>query len=303
MHESDQALAAAQRALTLATADGDIALHALANEFLGLACHAQGNYRRAIDYLRQTVASLGRAWCHEHFGLVGLPVVTSRAFLAVGHAELGMFTEGRVLGDEGLRIAEAVDHPGSLVTALWGLGLLALRQGDLPRARPRLERAVGICQEADLQGFFRLMATPLGGAYTLAGRVAEAMALLTQVGGDQTSYYLGVAQLVAGRLEEAHALAERRLARTRARQERGHQGYVLLLLGAIAVRREPPEVEVAEDHFQQALTLAEELGMRPLQAHCHRGLGTLYAAIGQRELARTALSMAIALYRAMEMTF
>jgi len=43
--------------------------------------------------------------------------------------------------------------------------------------------------------------------------------------------------------------------------------------------------------------------MRPLVAHCHRGLGTLYAAAGQREQARTELSTAIALYRDMEMTF
>jgi len=43
--------------------------------------------------------------------------------------------------------------------------------------------------------------------------------------------------------------------------------------------------------------------MRPLQAHCHRGLGTLYAAVGQREQARTALSTAIALYRDMDMPF
>ena len=43
--------------------------------------------------------------------------------------------------------------------------------------------------------------------------------------------------------------------------------------------------------------------MRPLQAHCHLGLGTLYATIGQREQARTELSTAIALYRAMDMTF
>ena len=43
--------------------------------------------------------------------------------------------------------------------------------------------------------------------------------------------------------------------------------------------------------------------MRPLQAHCHRGLGTLYATTGQREQARTALSTAIEMYRGMEMTF
>jgi hypothetical protein len=43
--------------------------------------------------------------------------------------------------------------------------------------------------------------------------------------------------------------------------------------------------------------------MRPLVAHCHLGLGTLYAKTGQREQARAALSTAIAMYRAMAMTF
>jgi Flp pilus assembly protein TadD len=55
--------------------------------------------------------------------------------------------------------------------------------------------------------------------------------------------------------------------------------------------------------YREALALAEALGMRPLQAHCHRGLGTLYAKIGQREQAREELSTAIELYRGMDMTF
>jgi hypothetical protein len=83
------------------------------------------------------------------------------------HAELGTFAEGWALGDEGLRIAEAVAHPGSVMFASWALGLLALRQGDLPRALPRLERAVGLCQDADLPLYFPQMTTTLGAAYTL----------------------------------------------------------------------------------------------------------------------------------------
>jgi hypothetical protein len=43
--------------------------------------------------------------------------------------------------------------------------------------------------------------------------------------------------------------------------------------------------------------------MRPLLAHCHLGLGSLYAKMGHPEPARTALSSAITLYRAMDMTF
>ena len=86
-------------------------------------------------------------------------------------------------------------------------------------------------------------------------------------------------------------------------KQRGNQAWALWLLGESTARQASPEVESAVDNYRQALALAEELGMRPLQAHCHRGLGTLYAAVGQREQACTALTTAIELYRAMDMTF
>jgi tetratricopeptide (TPR) repeat protein len=83
---------------------------------------------------------------------------------------------------------------------------------------------------------------------------------------------------------------------------RGDQAYALRLLGEIAARRDPPESEPAEAHYRQALALADELGMRPLMAHCHLALGKLYATTGQHEQARAALTTAIDLYRAMAMT-
>jgi tetratricopeptide (TPR) repeat protein len=309
----DQAIAAARRARALAAASGDVILSALANRYLGEACHSQGDYRQAIDCFRQTVASLDETRCHERFGQVFLPAVISRAYLAVCHAELGAFAEGRTLGDEGLQVAEVVAHPASCMIASWGIGLLALRHGDLPRALLRLTRAVDICQEADFPPFFPHMAAALGAAYTLAGRVANAVLLLTQALEQATAMEarwgqtfcclaLAEAQVLAGRLEEAQVLAERALALARTHQ-RGNEAYALRLLGDIAARREPPESTQAAAYYHQALALAEELGMRPLQAHCHLGLGTLYARIGRQEHARAAMITAIALYRAMDMTF
>jgi tetratricopeptide (TPR) repeat protein len=69
------------------------------------------------------------------------------------------------------------------------------------------------------------------------------------------------------------------------------------------MQREPLDVDQAAGHYRQALALAEDLGMRPLQAHCHLGLGTFYARTGQRQQAHAALAAAIDLYRAMDMTF
>ena len=86
-------------------------------------------------------------------------------------------------------------------------------------------------------------------------------------------------------------------------RERGWEAYALRLLGDLAVQGDPPAYHQAEAYYQQALALAEALGMRPLQAHCHLGLGRLYTKIGQRGQARAELSTAIDLYKAMAMTF
>jgi class 3 adenylate cyclase/tetratricopeptide (TPR) repeat protein len=314
MGAPDQAVTAAQRALALATASGDVVLQGLAHRFLGEAYRTQGDYRRAIDYYRQTVASFEGTRRRERFGQVILPAVRSRANLAMCHAELGMFAEGAALGEEGLRIAEVAAHLGSLMFASWGVGLLFLGQGDWRRALPLLERAMGLCQEVELPVYFPWMAAALGTAYTLGGRMAAAMPLLAQaleqtmtmgMEGFQTrcSLSLGEAQMGAGCLEDAHTRAEQALALARAHQERGHEAYALHLLGDIAAHRSPPDVDQAAVHYRQALALAEELGMRPLQAHCHRSLGLLYTATRQWEQARAALATAMEMYMSMEMTF
>jgi tetratricopeptide (TPR) repeat protein len=115
--------------------------------------------------------------------------------------------------------------------------------------------------------------------------------------------YLSEAYLLAGRMQEAVQRAGRALDLARAHKERGHEAWALRLLGEIAAHQDTPEIEPAEHHYRQALALAEELGMRPLQAHCHLGLGMLYAKTDQREPARANLSTAIAMYRAMDMAF
>jgi len=51
------------------------------------------------------------------------------------------------------------------------------------------------------------------------------------------------------------------------------------------------------------MALADELGMRPLVAHCHLGFGKLYGRVGKRRETREHLTIAEAMYRAMDMRF
>jgi tetratricopeptide (TPR) repeat protein len=113
----------------------------------------------------------------------------------------------------------------------------------------------------------------------------------------------GEASLLAGHVEDARQHGQRALDISRAQKERGYEAYALRLLGDIAAQRQPPDVEPAKTPYLQSLALATTLGMRPLQAHCHRGLGMLYRQVGRTEQARAELSTAIDLYRAMDMTF
>ncbi|HEY7709398.1 MAG TPA: hypothetical protein VIG57_05120, partial [Candidatus Entotheonella sp.] len=89
----------------------------------------------------------------------------------------------------------------------------------------------------------------------------------------------------------------------RVHKERGHEAYALRLLGMVAAQDDLPDGVAAATSYQQALALANELGMRPLQAHCHLSLGTLACKVGQQEEARGELSTAIEMYRSMDMTF
>ena len=81
------------------------------------------------------------------------------------------------------------------------------------------------------------------------------------------------------------------------------KGLALRLLGEIAAHRDPPDIEKAEDHYRQALALAEELGMRPLVAHCQLGLGRLYRRAGKPQQAREHVTIATTMYREMDMSF
>jgi tetratricopeptide (TPR) repeat protein len=152
----------------------------------------------------------------------------------------------------------------------------------------------------------------LGYASALQGRLADGCALLEEAVREGISTgarravhwaWLSEACRRAGRGDEAWQHARQALALAQQQKDRGEEALALHQLGVVHAHANPPDAEPAASHYRQALTLAEELGMRPLQAHCHRGLGTLYAAIGQREQARTELSTAIVMYRGMEMTF
>ncbi len=238
----------------------------------------------------------------------------SRAWLAASLSDLGAFAEGRRHGEEALHRATLAGRGETPIVAYAWLGRLYLVKGDLEHAIQMYDQGLALCRASGSQNWLRPILAGLGYASALQGRLAEGRALLEEGISEsrRTGGLLGQAYRVAwlsevcrlaGRGEEAEQHARQALDLARQQKARGNEAQALHQLGVVQAHADPPDAEQAETHYQQALALAEALSMRPLMAHCHRGLGTLYAATGQREQARTELSTAIALYRAMDMTF
>ncbi len=177
-----------------------------------------------------------------------------------------------------------------------------------------LEQGLALCRSRELALWYPSIGSALGYAYALAGRLDEGRHLLEQTleratglgimaGHSLRSAWLGEAYLHGGRPTDALGLARRALELARRRKERGNESWVFRLFGEIASSRDPLAAEEAEDAYRQAIVLGQELGMRPLMAHCHFGLGTLYRRTGQREQAQEYLATAAAMFREMEMPF
>src|SRR5262249_30743438 len=204
-------------------------------------------------------------------------------------------------------------------SAARGLTRFVGRQQALERAGAGHGQVAALVGEAGVgksrlvYEFIHHAAGALGYAYAMTGRLAEACPLLEQAlerarridrrNETRILRYLAAAYLYTGRQGDASAAAIQALDLSRTRSERGAEAWALRLLGDFHTQYESQNAEQAETHYRQALTLVEELGMHPLQAHCHRGLGTLHAKTSQQAQARTELSTAIVLYRAMDMTF
>jgi len=310
MGDTDGAMTAGQQALELAVALGDSTLQVQASLELGAVYYVIGDFVRAAALLRWSVEATER-----ESGTPGTDVrILSQVWLARTLHELGAFAEGQRHGEEALRLATLVGRGPTLHVAHACLGLLYLGKGDLEHAIRLLNQGLALGRASGDRRFLPPIVAGLGAAAALQGRLAEGRALLEEAisegmrmgaleGHDNHVAWLSEVWRLAGRSEEARQHARQALALARQRKARGNEAFALYQLGAVHAHTDPPDVAQAEAHYQQALALADELGMRPLLAHCHRGLGTLYARIGQREPARAALAAAIAMYRSMDMTF
>jgi class 3 adenylate cyclase/tetratricopeptide (TPR) repeat protein len=304
----DGAMAAGRQALDLAVALGDRALQEVASDYLGNTYYAIGDFARAAQLLRCQVDTADR-----ESGAPSRDVrIRSQALLARTLGVMGAFTEGRRHAEEALRLATLEGRGATPMIVHAFSSRLYLEQGDLAHTIRVCDQGLALSRASGNRNMLPIIVAGLGYASALQGRLADGCALLEEAVREGISTgarravhwaWLSEACRLAGRCDEAWQHARQALALAQQQKDRGEEALALHQLGVVQAHATSPDVMQATAYYQQALVLAEELGMRPLQAHCHLGLGTLYTTTGQQEQARTELATAIEMYRAMEMTF
>jgi tetratricopeptide (TPR) repeat protein len=251
-----EALGFGQRGQAIAESLRDVPLQVTGSLPLGAAYLWTGDYRRAEDLFLKLLALLEGDRSREQFGLTGFPAATTRAHLTWTFAYLGRFEEGVAHGQEGLRLAEAIDHPYSQALTCWALAHLATTRGEVSHAVDLLERGLALTREWNLTYLSVLDTGDLGYAYALSGRMAEGIPLLEHARGASETMgfgvvqpiflvHLGEAYLLADRLEDALACAERALTLAREGGQRGHEAWALRLIGEITAHRDPRSMRPA----------------------------------------------------------
>ena len=315
--ELGRAIESGRLALAVAEELGEFPLQVRTTLFLGWTNHLKGDYAKAAELFRTTIASLPGDLSRRAIGNLVLPAVGAGCCLAWSLAELGSFDEAMTIAEEAARLAESTDqgHPfnPNLVYARFGTAVPHLYRGDLAAAIPLLEQSLEICHRSEVLFAFPFIAAHLARGYALAGRRDEAVTLLQQaversaagvkVGLPLWTAWVAECHLAEGRISEAADLASRALERARLHAEAGHEAWILRLLGDIEAARDPVDGQRAHAHYRAALAQATDLGMRPLIAHCHLGLGRMEAGRHNRVTAAEHLETAVAMYSAMKMTY
>jgi class 3 adenylate cyclase/tetratricopeptide (TPR) repeat protein len=307
----DHAVEIGEQACRIADQVGDAPLHALARMELSSVHYLRGDVRRSEALLTQALIAVEQDPPeHGEIDAAWIRRMVSQNLVSV-LADTGRYVDAIRRGHETLHMAEELGHPAPIAWALCVLGYAHGGRGDIEQAVDLSERSLKLAREHEVRNLIRAASGCLGAAYTLAGRATEAVALLEEaVEGPSTTRMdffalvaLGRSYLAAGRVDDAIGRAREALAMCRKQTMRNLEASTLHLLGDIAATVRPPALDEAGQHYRQALGLAEELGMRPLAAHCHLALGRLSRSAGQHRQAQEGLTAAATMYREMGMTY
>ena len=320
----EEGFACAMRGLAVGEALDDSLLRMSAQYFVGQSRNVRGAFSEAIEAFDREVGLPVARLIEQTGDRSGRAVVNARSAVftfifnvadcSAANAELGAFDVAMQRAKEAVEAAQAVSLVFLNAIAEIQPGRVHLRKGEPALAIPILERSIQLSRAADFPLAFINAAPELGYAYNLVQRPEEAVPLLERAwsvaesGGSMhwgtlSLIHLANAYSLVGQHEKARETIERTLSLVRDRTFRAREAWALYVLGNIMARNCDVNATMAQSVTRSALTLARELEMRPLYAHCELALGELAKRFSEPVQAREHFVTAAATYKDLQMPF
>jgi class 3 adenylate cyclase/tetratricopeptide (TPR) repeat protein len=272
-----EALATGEQALRLA--GGDQRLQLATTMYMARARQARGEFRQAIELFEQILTMLAGKPSDDFHGLPVLPAAFIRSSIAICLAVVGEFESAEAYAAESARRADPVGQPDSIMWAYWSIGTVALNKGDTGAAVLVFDRLLDVCTTHDLDAYASRIMAGLGRTMARLGQVREGLALLEkavaldeiaepQITRSLTLIAYVEALVLAGEFDKALETVIDLVRRTRSLGERGAEAHACWLAAAIHASQ-AADLAAGEAMIEAATSIANELELLPLLAHCH----------------------------------
>jgi tetratricopeptide (TPR) repeat protein len=294
------------RARAVARELEDLTLHVSACFGLGLSYHGVGRYREAVEVHEDLIARLPHELEQRRFHGPAFPAVLGRAFLGYAHAELGDFARAQAYAESAMQLAEKLEDPFGLVLSRIAAAQTALRMQDPWKAIEVLEPGVEECRRASMHTVAVGVVAHLAIANAIVGRAEQALRDLLEIVDvaadeeipaqnlDRRLLALGFAYWVHGDVEAAQRSADEACESAQRHGDEGTRGWGLLLSGLVRSRLREAS---PEPFFGEAISVARERSMMPLEAQALLESARWRIASGRIDAGRDAAGAAARLFR------
>jgi tetratricopeptide (TPR) repeat protein len=312
--DNDQAYSRVMRSLELARSSGRNELAIAGQFFLGQIENARGNHEEAVAALRRNIERSPIDSSTSRYDIYY--AVNSRSWSAWALSELGRFDEGAELANQALVAAQSSGDTILLLAALLAFMHLHWARGDFELAVDAGDRAMALpgMRDHTMLQWSATVGWPLAAALVRAGQINRGVCLIEEViaacdarglrageafaGGLQAEAYL-----LAGRLDDARRVATDAVRISAERHESWCEANASWISGLVELQSGASAHAPARRVLSNALTIATERGMRPLQAKVLLALGQLERSAGAYGPAAQHLGAARTLAQALAMPY
>jgi tetratricopeptide (TPR) repeat protein len=305
----------AERAFEKGRTNQDIELMGSISTDLFFSYEQAGEYYKIVDVAQDVIDLIEKAGRRtDFFSFFVNPYSTVCSLCGSGMGLLGNFEEGRIILNKGLRTASEINHLITLGLVELHYGFFFWGRGEWESAKEHFQKCIKYSEESKYSilsgfswGFLGYVFSILGDLKIGKKHAEKGLEIYLDTGSEQFFcvfyYILGSIYHDLGDLKSAQSHTEEALRLSQKNGGKMTEGLLWILLGMILGKKEPNQIDMAEESFFKGMEILQELRLKAVYSQGYLFLGELYLNGGEQEKAKKNLYTAGEMFKEMEMDY